>query len=162
MRYGCWLGIQSSYARAIPVPMARLEGSGARASKIGMPCGHLPLAISRKARSRRERARRSYRSSFSSSGSALRMASADRCGSSDGMGGTSACSDGGSPVVMAPPTCIASRGDLKSFSGSRVPNTVSRFMIATLTLRTRAISNSASAAAWACNMVMGSVKSPAI
>jgi hypothetical protein len=118
------------------------------------------------ARSRRATARDSYRSSLSSSGSALRTASAVRSGSWVGVvaaGSMRSGRAGGTlPDKIDLRFRISSAKVPKSRGASSAPSANTRSIRATLTCRTRARSSSACAAARACWRMISLLLSPAI
>jgi len=122
------------------------------------------LLIPRTARWRRATARRSYRSSFSSSGKARRTASARRSASADGIVPAASTGVGsfGSPRSHALKNAVTCRTDSKSCGCSNWPNANIRSISATFACRTRAMPNSASAAARAYSRITKSVASAAI
>ena len=126
----------------------------------------LLLTISRIARSRRETARDSYRSSLTSSGSALRTASAVRSGSWVGIvaeGSTRSGRAGGAlPDKIDLRYRISLAKEPKSCGASSAPSPDARSIRATLTCLTRARSSSACAAARACSRTISSLLPPAI
>ena len=105
------------------------------------------LVTSRMARSRRATARDSYRLSLSSSGSALRTASAVRSGSCAGIvaeGSMRSGKMGGAlPDKIDLRYRISSASEPKLCGGSSAPSADTRWIRATLTRRTRARSSSA-------------------
>ncbi len=129
------------------------------------------LVISRIARSRRATARPSYRSNLISSARMRRTASAERCGSDDGIvaDGSFNFGHGGlRPVWSIIPMSIAINqrtscsAEGKNAGAFRLPKTDVRSIRASLMRRTRRSSSSASAATRACSRVMASAVRPAI